>query len=74
MALTRDVLTPLPPRFNHDNPSIRLDIRSTNQLLDLAREGVDLVIRSGSLARVPGRTYKQAGSNLPGSCVPHPPI
>jgi DNA-binding transcriptional LysR family regulator len=54
VALTRDVLTPLLPRFNHDNPSIRLDIRSTNQLLDLAREGVDVAIRSGSLARVPG--------------------
>jgi DNA-binding transcriptional LysR family regulator len=54
VALTQDVLTPLLPRFNHDNPSIRLDIRSTNQLLDLAREGVDVAIRSGSLARVPG--------------------
>jgi DNA-binding transcriptional LysR family regulator len=54
VALTRDVLTPLLPRFNHDNPSVRLDVRSTNQLLDLAREGVDVAIRSGSLARVPG--------------------
>lgn len=54
VALTRDVLTPLLPRFIHDNPSIRLDIRSTNQLVDLAREGIDLAIRSGSLARVPG--------------------
>jgi len=54
VALTRDVLTPLLPRFNHDNPAIRLDIRSTNQLLDLARESVDVAIRSGSLARVPG--------------------
>ena len=54
VALTREVLTPLLPHFNHDNPSIRLDIRSTNQLVDLAREGIDVAIRSGSLARVPG--------------------
>jgi DNA-binding transcriptional LysR family regulator len=54
VALTRDVLTPILPRFNRDNPSIRLDIRSTNELVDLAKESVDVAIRSGSLARVPG--------------------
>ena len=54
VGFTRDVLTPLLPRFCRDNPSIRLDIRATNALVDLAREGVDLAIRSGSLERVPG--------------------
>lgn len=54
VGFTRDVLTPLLPRFCRDNPSIRLDIRATNALVDLAREGVDLAIRSGSLARITG--------------------
>ena len=54
VAFTRDVLTPLLPQFCRDYPSIRLEILATNALVDLAKEGVDLAVRSGSLARVPG--------------------
>jgi DNA-binding transcriptional LysR family regulator len=53
-AFMRDVLTPLLAELTRQNPSIRLDLRASNELVDLAREGIDLAIRSGSLARVPG--------------------
>jgi DNA-binding transcriptional LysR family regulator len=54
VAFMRDVLTPLFAEFSRENPSIRLDLRASNELVDLAKEGVDLAIRSGSLVRVPG--------------------
>jgi DNA-binding transcriptional LysR family regulator len=54
VAFMRDVLTPLFTEFSRENPSIRLDLRASNELLDLAKDGIDLAIRSGSLARVPG--------------------
>jgi len=54
VAFMRDVLTPLLAAFSRENPSIRLDLRASNELVDLAKDGVDLAIRSGSLVRVPG--------------------
>jgi DNA-binding transcriptional LysR family regulator len=54
VAFMRDVLTPLFAEFSLANPSIRLDLRASNELVDLAKDGVDLAIRSGSLVRVPG--------------------
>jgi DNA-binding transcriptional LysR family regulator len=54
VAFMRDVLTPLLAGFSRENPSIRLDLRASNELVDLAKDGVDLAIRSGSLVRVPG--------------------
>ena len=54
VALMREVLTPLLAEFGRQHPSIRLDLRASNELADLARDGVDLAIRSGSLVRVPG--------------------
>jgi len=54
VALMRDVLTPLFVEFSRENPSIRLDLRASNELADLAKDGVDLAIRSGSLVGVPG--------------------
>lgn len=54
VAFTRDVLTPLLAEFSRESPAIRLDLRASNELVDLAKEGVDLAIRSGSLVRVPG--------------------
>ncbi len=54
VAFMRDVLTPLFAEFSRENPSIRLDLRAGNELSDLAKDGVDLAIRSGSLVRVPG--------------------
>jgi len=54
VAFMRGVLTPLFAAFSRENPSIRLDLRASNELVDLAKDGVDLAIRSGSLLRVPG--------------------
>lgn len=54
VAFMRDVLTPLFTEFSRENPSIRLDLRASNELLDLAKDGIDLAIRSGSLVRSPG--------------------
>ena len=54
VAFMRDVLTPLLARFGLENPSIRFDLRASNGLVDLAKDGVDIAIRSGSLVRVPG--------------------
>jgi len=54
VALTRDVLAPLLADFMRSHPEIRLDLRASNELVDLARDGIDLAIRSGPLARVPG--------------------
>jgi DNA-binding transcriptional LysR family regulator len=54
VAFMRDVLTPLFAEFSRQNPFIRLDLRASNEFVDLAKEGIDLAIRSGSLARVPG--------------------
>lgn len=54
VALTRDVLAPLLADFMRRHPEIRLDLRSSNELVDLARDGIDLAIRSGPLTRVPG--------------------
>jgi DNA-binding transcriptional LysR family regulator len=54
VAFMRDVLAPLFAEFSRENPGIRLDLRSGNELADLAKDGIDLAIRSGSLVRVPG--------------------
>lgn len=54
VALMRDVLTPALSDFMRENPEIRLDLRASNEIVDLAKDGIDLAIRSGSLSRVPG--------------------
>ena len=55
VGFMRDVLTPLLAEFSRTNPSIRLDLRASNEILDLAKGGVDLAIRSGPLDRSPGQ-------------------
>jgi len=40
--------------FARLHPDIRLDVRATNEIADLAEEGIDLALRSGSLAGFPG--------------------
>jgi DNA-binding transcriptional LysR family regulator len=54
VAFAREVLTPLLADFGREHPTVRIDLRATNELVDLARDGVDLAIRSGSLADLPG--------------------
>lgn len=54
VAFVRHVLAPLMADFALLHPHIRLDIRASNEIVDLAEEGIDLALRSGSLAGVPG--------------------
>jgi DNA-binding transcriptional LysR family regulator len=53
-----EVLSPLLANFSRKHPSIRLDLRASNDLVDLAKDGVDLAVRSGTLARVPGHLQR----------------
>lgn len=54
VGLVRHVLVPLLGEFARAHPEVRLDVRATNRVLDLADGGIDLAIRSGSLAGLPG--------------------
>lgn len=58
VAFVRSVLVPLLGELARLHPEIRVDVRATNELVDLADEGIDLAIRSGSLARVPGHVHQ----------------
>ena len=56
------LLVPLVPRLLATHPGLRLDLRFTDQVVDLAEEGIDIAIRWGALpssdmvARLLGRT------------------
>lgn len=54
VAFVRHMLAPLVADFARMHPDIRLDVRATNEIADLAEEGIDLALRSGSLAGFPG--------------------
>jgi DNA-binding transcriptional LysR family regulator len=54
VGFVRHVLAPLLADFATLHPEIRLDIRASNEIVDLAEDGIDLALRSGSLAGVPG--------------------
>jgi DNA-binding transcriptional LysR family regulator len=54
VAFLRHCLVPLLRRFSAEHPDIRLDLRSSNDLVDLAENGIDLALRSGSLDTIPG--------------------
>lgn len=57
-GLARHVLVPLLARFARAEPDIRIDVRVTNEIVDLAEGGIDLAIRSGSLAGLPGHVQQ----------------
>jgi DNA-binding transcriptional LysR family regulator len=56
VALMRVVLAPLLAEFSRVNPTVRLDVRASNELIDLAKGAVDVAIRSGPLERIPGHS------------------
>ena len=56
VALMRVVLAPLLAEFSRVSPTVRLDVRASNELIDLAKGAVDLAIRSGPLERIPGHS------------------
>ena len=64
VAFVRHVLAPLVADFAKVHPGIRLDVRANNEIVDLAEEGIDLALRSGSLAGVPGH-IQQTWFNFP---------
>lgn len=54
VGFVRHVVVPLMGDFVRLHPRIRLDVRATNEIVDLADGGIDLALRSGSLSGVPG--------------------
>lgn len=54
VGFCRVVLAPLLPSFRQRHPDVRIDVRATNEIVALADEGIDMALRSGSLARTPG--------------------
>lgn len=59
VAFVRHVLAPLVADFAMIHPEVRLDVRANNEIIDLAEEGIDLALRSGSLAGVPGHVQQR---------------
>ncbi|WP_437828916.1 LysR family transcriptional regulator [Sorangium sp. So ce1153] len=53
-GMVRHVLAPLVGELARVHPDIRVDIRVTNRVLDLAEGGIDLAIRSGPFDGLPG--------------------
>lgn len=51
LGLVRHVIAPLVGELPSE---LRLDVRVTNELVDLADEGIDLAVRSGPLTNLPG--------------------
>ena len=64
VGLVRHVVAPLMGAFARLHPDIRLDVRATNEIVDLADGGIDLALRSGSLTGVPGH-LQQAWFSFP---------
>jgi DNA-binding transcriptional LysR family regulator len=58
-SFARACIMPRLPDFLRQNPTIQIEIKFRNEILDLAAEGVDLAIRSGPLDRVPGHTARR---------------
>ena len=47
-------IAPLLPAFRAVHPDIVLDLRGSDEMVDLADDGLDLVLRSGSIDGIPG--------------------
>jgi DNA-binding transcriptional LysR family regulator len=58
VGFVHHVIVPLMGEFVRVHPDIRLDVRATNEFVDLADEGIDLAFRSGSLASIPGHLHQ----------------
>jgi DNA-binding transcriptional LysR family regulator len=58
-SFARACIMPRLPDFLRDNPTLQIEIKFRNEILDLAAEGVDLAIRSGPLDRLPGHQARK---------------
>jgi DNA-binding transcriptional LysR family regulator len=54
VAFTRTQLLPLLAEFRSRHPGVVLDVRATDEMVDLADAGVDLALRAGEIVGVPG--------------------
>jgi DNA-binding transcriptional LysR family regulator len=57
-AFVRSCLVPLVPRLLAEQPGIFLDLRASDRMIDLAEEGVDLVLRTGAIDGVHGHAQQ----------------
>ncbi len=64
VGFVRHVVVPLMGEFAVRHPDIRLDVRATNETVDLADGGIDLALRSGAVSGVPGH-LQQAWFSFP---------
>jgi DNA-binding transcriptional LysR family regulator len=53
-AFLRACLAPLVPALHAAHPDIVLDLRASDEMVDLAEAGLDIALRTGSLDAVPG--------------------
>lgn len=58
VAFLRHCVMPLLPALRRASPDIHLDLRASNDLLDLAGHGIDMAIRTGGLDAVPGHVQQ----------------
>jgi DNA-binding transcriptional LysR family regulator len=58
-SFARACIMPRLPDFLRDNPTLQIEIKFRNEILDLAAEGVDVAIRSGPLDRLPGHHVRK---------------
>jgi DNA-binding transcriptional LysR family regulator len=58
-SFARACIMPRLPDFLRDNPTLQIEIKFRNEILDLAAEGVDIAIRSGPLDRLPGHQARK---------------
>lgn len=59
VGFLRQCLVPLLPAIRDAFPGVRLDLRASNSMLDLADHGIDLAIRSGPLDGAPGHVRQR---------------
>ena len=58
IAFLRHCLMPLLPALRHAHPGLCLDLRASNDLVDLASHGIDVALRTGSLDKLPGHVQQ----------------
>lgn len=59
VGFCRVVLAPLLAGFRQEHPSVQIDVRATNDMVELANDAIDIALRSGSLARTPGHVQQR---------------
>ena len=62
-GFTRACLLPVLPRLLDAHPEIRVEVQASYKLVDLADEGVDLALRAGPLAGLPGHISQKLFSS-----------